>query len=637
MPEGLTLNANAADGKTTCSDADARFGSEDAAQCPEFSKVGTVVIDSSALPGPINGFVYLGDPLPGDRYRLILVADGYATHIKIAGSVFPDPVSGRIVTVFPDLPQSPLSEFRLHIFGSERGVLATPTKCGRYAVRSTFTPWDASLSEQQATQFFTIDSGPGGSPCPGSNRPFNPRLEAAAHGNTAGAFTPFTLEAARADGDQNLAQINVKAPPGFSASLKGIPYCPESAIAGLAGTTGRGEQSNSACPAASQVGTVVAAAGAGSRPVYVNGKVYLAGPYKGAPVSLEVVVPIVSGPYDLGNVGVRVATYVDPVTAQITTVSDPLPQIMGGIPFRTKSFHVDLARSNFALNPTNCDPMSLEASLFGDEGAKASFRPHFQVANCAALPFDPRLRIKLSGGLERRGHPAIHADFTNVFGSANPRSVTVTLPRGELLDNSHINTVCTRVQFAAGSCPSGSLIGTAEVVSPLLDDPLDGKVYLRSSDHRLPDFVVDLTGQFDFEVSAQVDSVNGRLRTNFETLPDVPVSRFTLDLLGGRKGLLQNSEALCGKTKRAEVELVGHNGVVSTVRPKLKTGCKEAKRHKRHARNKKGGVGHVKEMHRGPPGARGYWSRGRRAHRVGSCDQPVRSLQNDHGRRLDSR
>ena len=284
LPPGFSINPNAADGKTACSDLEAKFGTEEEALCPEFSKVGSLEIESSALPGPLPGFVYLGQPLPGNRYRIFLVADGFATHIKLAGTVTPDPATGQLVITFTDLPQSPLTAFDLHLFGSERGLLATPTQCGAYPVTTTFTPWDSSLGTQTSTQFFTLDSGPNGAACPGPVRPFNPSFEAASAGNTAGAHSPFAVEVTRNDGDQNLTGLTVTTPPGFAATLKGIPYCPQSALAQLANSnySGLAEQAFSACPAASQIGTAVAGAGAGTHPLYTPGKVYLAGPYKGA-------------------------------------------------------------------------------------------------------------------------------------------------------------------------------------------------------------------------------------------------------------------------------------------------------------------------------------------------------------------
>jgi hypothetical protein len=590
LPQGFSVNPNAADGKTACSNTDTAIGTRKAATCPEFAKIGTTSLNVSALPGPIPGALYLGEPLPGERYRLVLTADGFGTHVKLLGTVHADPSTGQVVISFVNLPQSPLQEFVLHIFGSERGTLATPEQCGTYPVVSEFVPWDDVLPNQVSTSFFNVETGPNGRPCPNGSRPFDPELLAGSSNPTAGMHTPFNVKVSRADGDQNLSGVTITTPPGFLATLKGVAYCPQSAIDQVSNSSYSGflEQASPSCPAASQIGTASAGAGAGTRPLYAPGRVYLAGPYKGAPLSLLVVVPAVSGPYDLGNVAIRVATYVDPVTAQVTAVSDPLPQILEGIPLRARSVEVQLDRPGFTLNPTNCDPFAIKAVISGDEGAVASPSRRYQVSNCAQLGYSPNLTLRLTGGVKRRGHPAIHAVFTARSGEANTRKVTVTLPKGELLDNAHIGTVCTRVDFAKDACPAGSQIGTAEASSPVLDEPLKGLVYLRSSPNPLPDLVMDLRGQIHVELSARIDSVKGRLRANFETVPDAPVDRVTVDLEGGSKGLLTNSESLCGQMKRANAEMEGQNGVVLTRRPKLRTSCSSKARHKRHSKRHSG-------------------------------------------------
>jgi hypothetical protein len=594
LPEGVSLNSNAADGKVSCSDAQARFGTLSEAQCPEFSKVGTAVLDSSVLPGPISGGVYIGDPKPGDRYRVILAADGFNTHVKLSGSMQPDPVTGRVTAAFVDLPQTPFEKFKLHFFGAERGILATPTHCGTYEVSTEFTPWDAELSKQNAHQFFSLTQGPEGARCPSAARPFAPSFQAGNTDNTAGAYTPFSAQISRQDGEQNLASLTVDTPPGFIASLKGVSYCPEGSVALLSspGYGGIAESLSPSCPAASRVGSVVAGAGAGTRPLHIGGSVYLAGPYKGAPLSIVVAIPAVSGPYDLGNVAIRAAVFVDPVTAKVTTVSDPLPQIIEGVPLRTRSILVSLDRPGFTLNPTNCDRRSVNATVGGSEGGTANLTSHFQVANCSALDYQPNLKLSASGGFMRRGHPAIHAEFTARPGEANTRRVTVTLPKGEQLDNSHIETVCTRVAFAADSCPKGSAIGSAEVTTPLLDAPLNGRVYLRSSSHRLPDLVVDLRGQIDVELSAAIDSVNGRLRASFTNVPDALVTSFSLDLLGGKRGLVVNSTDLCKTSRRSSVTLKSQNGAVLRRQPKVAVPCGTAatRRHRQRHRGDRGGV-----------------------------------------------
>jgi hypothetical protein len=587
LPEGFSINPNAADGKTSCTDEEAGFGTEAGADCPEYAKVGTDVIDSSALPGPISGAIYLGAPQPGNRYRIFLTADGFGTHVKLAGSARPDPGTGRLTISFENLPQSPFRDFSMHFFGSERGLLATPTQCGTYPVNTDFTPWDNELSTQHSLSYFTVDSGPNSSSCPSTPRRFEPAFLAGTVDNTAGVHTPFTFQVKRADGDQNFEAINVTTPPGFTATLKGIPYCPQAALDELQDPsyTGLDELSQSSCPAASEVGTAVTGVGAGTHPLYTPGKVFLAGPYRGAPLSLAIVVPAVSGPYDLGNVAVRVAIRVNPVTAQITAVSDEIPHILDGIPLRLRSIQVKLDRKQFGLNPTNCDPFSVETSLAGNEGAVATPSAAFQVANCTDLAFGPKLGLHFSGATKRRGHPDLRAVLRAQPGEANISKVVTTLPSTELLDNAHIQSPCTGVQYAQDACPAGSRIGSVTAESPLLGQALSGPVYLRSGKHKLPDLVAQLNGQVDIELVGRIDSPKGAgLRTSFETVPDVPVTRFVLSLEGGKKGLLQSSADLCKSPGSVTVQMTGQNGAVANSKRKPQVSCGSSASRKRHER-----------------------------------------------------
>lgn len=584
LPPGFTLNPSAADGKLACPASLTGVGTLLGAECPEFSKIGSITLDVAALPAPIPGSLYLLESKPGERFRVLIAADGFATHVKLVGRLDTDPQTGQATVVFDHLPQSPLQGFDVHVFGSERGLFASPAKCGTYPVQTTFTPWNNTLTQRKLESFMTFTSGPGGAECSPGARPFSPTVEAGSENSTAGRHAPFSLILRRADGDQNLTGFDVSTPPGFTASLKGVPYCPQSALDQLnAGRPGLEEESTPACPSASQVGTAVGGVGAGSHPLYVDGKVYLAGPYKGEPLSLEVVFPAVSGPYDLGVVAVRAAVHVDPVTAQVTTTSDPLPQIVEGVPLRARYIRVNLDRPDFALNPTDCEPFSVNTTLRGDEGGSTGLSQHYQATDCAALPYEPKLNLTLTGGLNRRGHPAIHATLTAQPGEANSKVISVALPKGEQLDNSHLETVCTRPDFAADACPAGSQVGNVEVETPLLDEPLKGFAYLRSSSQGLPDLALKLKGQVEVEAVARIDSVNEGLRSTFQTVPDIPFSKITLNLAGGKKGLLQNSETLCGRVKRATTHLIGQNGQEVNTKTKLQYSCGKA-RHKRHHR-----------------------------------------------------
>jgi hypothetical protein len=583
MPEGFSINPNAADGKAACTDAQAAFGTKGPAECPETSKVGTLEIDSSALPAPIGGAIYLGEPKPGNRYRLLLVADGFATHVKLPGTARLDSQTGQVVVAFEDLPQTTFQRFNMHFFGSERGLLATPTMCGTYPVSASFEPWNSALPNQVSTSSFTIDSGPDGSSCPDSPRPFDPSFLAGMADNTAATHSPFSVKLTRADGDQFLSSLHITTPPGFSATLAGVPYCPEAALAVLGdpGYAGLAEQARPTCPGASQIGTALTSEGAGSQPLHTPGKVYLAGPYHGAPLSLVVVVPAVSGPYDLGNEVVRTAIHIDPTTAQITAVSDQIPAILEGIPLRMRSILINLDRPNFTLNPSNCNPLSVNARIFGDLGAATRVSSHYQVSNCGILPFSPKLSIRMSGPSKRLGHPGLLATTNANPGDANIARVSVALPRTLQLDQSRINAPCTRVQFAAAACPDKSVLGAATARTPILDAPLSGPVYLVTSNHKLPDLVASLSGQVDIDLRGRIDSKDNRLRTTFETVPDVPVTSFRLDLDGGTRGLIINSSDLCNGAGRAVAKVTGQNGRRADQKPRLRVACANASHEKR--------------------------------------------------------
>jgi hypothetical protein len=586
LPEGFTINPTAADGKEACTDVQGAFGTEAPANCPENAKIGTLTIDSSALPAPIDGAIYLGESKPGDKYRLFLAASGFSTHVKLAGSVRPDPATGRLVVTFPDLPQSPFSEFDMHFFGSERGLMATPTQCGSYEVRARFVPWDGELEAQESTSAFSIDAGPGGSPCPGPVRPFSPTLQAGSADNTASAVTPLKLQVTRRDGDQNLDRLRIDLPPGLVPAPKGVAYCPEPAIAGVAFSPGLSELAAPSCPVSSLIGTVASGQGAGSKPLHVSGRVYLAGPYNGAPLSILVVVPAVSGPYDLGTVAVRAAAHVDPTTAQVSVASDAIPQIIDGIPLRIRSLQFRIDRPDFTRNPTNCDPFAVGSAITGNQGGLATPSTHFQVANCTDLGFAPRLATRLSGATKRAGHPTLRTVLKTKRGDANISRVSVALPPTTILDNSNIGSSCTRPQLAADSCPANSVYGHAVARTPLLDGPLEGNVYLAAGDNRLPDLVIALRGQIDINLRGRIDTAkNSGIRTTFETVPDAAVESFQLTIPGGKDGLLINSENVCSIKPRATIRMRGQNGKTTSARQRLRTPCgKKLKRAKRHRR-----------------------------------------------------
>ena len=564
LPKGFTINPASADGLQACTSQQIGLSDGSDPACPESAKLGTVEVETPLLETPLRGSVYQAaqaDNPFNSLLALYVVAQGNEQTIKLAGEITADPDSGQLKVVFRDNPRLPFETLTMRLKGGSRAPLVTPSACGTYTTQAEFASWSQPNRWVSSPSRFTIDQS-----CDLASQ-FRPGFEAGMRNPTAGAHSPFALRVTRPDGQQNLARIEATLPEGLSATLKGVPLCPEASAP------------SSDCPAASQVGTTTVGAGAGASPLYVPqaGKAptaaYLAGPYGGAPYSLVVKVPAQAGPFDLGTVAVRNALHVDPVTAQVTAKSDPLPQILQGVPIAYRDVRVDVDRSGFALNPTSCDPMSVESTITSAQGAIANPSSRFQVANCERLAFKPKLSLKVSGGMKRGDYPKLRAVLKAKPGEANIGKVSVALPHSEFLAQSHIRTICTRVQYAADACPAGSIYGKGRAFTPLLDQPLEGPVYLRSSNNPLPDLVIALKGQIEVDLVGRIDQVNGGIRNTFETVPDAPVSKFVLTMQGGKKGLLENSRNLCKGAARATVRMDGQNGKAHDARPVLSNSC----------------------------------------------------------------
>jgi hypothetical protein len=573
LPQGVVVSPSSSSGLGACDTGEIGIGTASEPNCPDSSKIGTVRITTPLLEEPMTGFVYLAKPTSRQLLKVYLVAEGSGVVIKLLGTVDPDPNTGQLTATFDNNPQLPFNDVLVNFKDGPRAPLVNPPTCGVATTTATFSAWSGATAS--SSDSFEVSGDGHGSACPPHG--FAPGFSAGTVNPVAGSSSPFVLRLTRSGQDQQLSTIVAALPNGLLASLKGIPYCGDAELASISGEEGTGaaQLAGPSCPATSQVGTVTVGAGAGSNPFYLStGKAYLAGPYKGAPLSLAVVTPALAGPFDLGNAVVRSALRVDPETAQVTAVSDPLPTILHGIPLDLRDVRVDLDRPDFTRNPTSCDPTSVDGTIGSVAGASAAVSDRFQVADCAALGFGPELSLALKGKTRRAGHPALTATL-RAKGQANIGRVSVALPHSEFLAQEHIRTVCTRVQFAASACPKASIYGYAEAKTPLLDKPLKGPVYLRSNggERVLPDLVAALHGQIDVDLVGYIDSHGGGIRTTFQSVPDAPVSRFTLRMKGGSRGLLVNSTNICRSTNRATVKMDGQNGKIHDSHPVLRNSC----------------------------------------------------------------
>jgi len=575
LPQGVAVNSAAADGLGVCSAEQVHFKERVAAECPENAKMAGTEIEIGGLPRRMKGAIYLREPEPGNLFRVWVVADDLGAHVKLPGQLEVDKDTGQITTVLHDTPQAPLREVKLLLKSGFRSPLMTPSSCGTYSTHYEFTPWAGGPPAIGDTQM-QIDEGCG-------EQGFAPKISAGSTDATGGAHSPFTFTLNREDGEQNLGSLEITLPRGMAATFAGIPRCE-----GAAADTGQ-------CPSGSRIGRVTASAGVGAAPLWVPqpGKrptaVYLSGPYKDAPLSIVAVVPAQAGPFDLGDQVVRSAVYVDPVTAQATAKSDPLPQIIEGVPVLYRTVNVFLDRPDFSLNPTSCASKQTTSLIHSTAGKTASPSSPYAAVDCAKLGFGPKLSFRLFGGTNRGAHPRLRTVLRTPPGGTNIAGFSVALPHSEFLDQAHIKTVCTRVQFRADQCPPGSIYGQVKATTPLISETLEGPLYLRSSDNPLPDMVAVLKGppSLPVEVHAvgRIDSVNGGIRATFDSVPDAPVSEIVASFPGGKKGLMVNSTNLCAQVNRVTAKFTAHNGKRATLRPAMQNSCKKKKgagRHKRH-------------------------------------------------------
>ncbi len=609
LPKGMGVNPAAAPNLHVCTEDQFNKGNRDPVGCPANSKVGTVAIDTPPLPdGTLVGNVYLGeqlsrDPLSGNVYRIFMAAESEARglSVRLIGNVVADPQTGQLTAEVREAPQVPFDLVRVKLDGGSQAPLSSPPTCGPNSTGHAMTAWSGTLDSGPVDPGFTLSKAPGGGACAKTmaERPFAPSFAAAPKDNVAATYTPFSTRIVRSDGQQELKGVDITLPPGATAKLAGVPYCPPSDLAEAAKRSGAAERKNSSCPDNSQVGVVVATAGTGPSPLRIEGKAFLSGRYKGAPVSLSVITPAVAGPFDLGNVVVRVPLRLHPETARITADSDPIPDVFGGAKLSLRSVFVNVNRKEFTLNGTNCSKLATTGALRGggadptNPAAFSSFAVSdpFQAVKCKRLKFRPKLHLRLFGKTKRAQQPKLRATLKARPGQANIRRAVVALPNALFLDQSSLATVCTRVQFAADRCPKRSIYGRARAFTPLLGKPLAGPVYLRSSNNPLPDLVAHLEGQVEIDLVGKIDSFRGGIRTTFGRVPDVPVSKFTMVLPGGKKGLLVASRDLCKGKVKALVRLKAQNGKKLNRRQTLRTPCKKKASGKAKSGGRGGGRG----------------------------------------------
>ncbi len=583
LPSGLSISPSAGDGLQGCSDAQIALSSAKLGSCPVASQIGTVKVTTPLLPEALEGQVFLGTPhcdpctdadaSDGNMYRIFLQFEGAGVVVKQEGKIFTNSSTGQLTTTFKNIPQLPVSSVLLHFNSGLRAALATPQACGTFTSTADLTPWSSPITpDATPTSQFNVDWDGNGGACP-SVVPFAPSFSAGTSNPNAGQLSPLTVTFNREDREQDFSQIKVVTPPGLLGSLSTVPLC------------GEPQADLGTCSAASQIGSMTVAAGPGSHPYYQKGMVYLTGPYKGAPFGLSIVVPTHAGPFDLGNVVVRATIAVDRHTTALSVTTDPLPQILDGIPLRLRTTNVTIDRPGFIFNPTDCAQLHITATISGSQGAVTEESTPFAVSGCAGLPFGPKFSVATSGKTSKANGASLDAKLVFPSGpQSNIARVKVELPKQLPSRLTTLQKACPDSTFQANpaACPAGSAIGAVQAVTPILPVKLRGPVYFVShGGAAFPNLVAVLQGygvRVDL-IGETFISKKGITSSTFTNVPDVPVSSFELFLPQGKGSALAANGNLCKDKLAMPTSFVAQDGAqLKQLTPIQVTGCPKAKK-----------------------------------------------------------
>ncbi len=615
LPAGVAINPGQAAGLGECgpaedgltTEAEKAEGKEDngPAHCPNSSQVGTDEIETPLLNKPLKGNVYVMPSEP-PHIRLLVTANGEGVFAKIVGDVHLNEQTGQLVTTFSDTPELPFTDFKLSFSGGAQAALSTPVHCGSYTSTSDFTAWSSPAVEDLFPHSsFQITAGTGGGACPSSPSSFTPSMIAGSTTDQAGGFTDFSLLLTRPDDQQRVSNLQFKTPEGLLGMIGNVPLCAEAQA--NAGT----------CSSASQIGHTVVEAGPGPYPLVVpeSGQspapIYLTEGYKGAPYGLSIVVPLHVGPFTLPTQVVRAKIEVDPRTTELTITTDPLPQIIAGVPADLRAINAVIDRPGFMFNPTGCEPQSFSGTATGAEGASVPISTHFQMGSCRSLTFKPDFKVSTSGKTSRKNGASLDAKIVypkGPFGDnqasiqSNVKSIKVDLPKQLPSRLTTLQKACTAATFEANpaSCPADSKVGTATAETPVLPVTLTGPAYFVSyGGAKFPELVIVLQG-YGVTVDLHGEtfiSKAGITSSTFRQVPDVPITSFELKLPQGPFSALAANGNLCAKKLLMPTAFTGQNGaVLKQNTPISVTGCtthkttkaKKTKKHKQtNAHNKK--------------------------------------------------
>jgi hypothetical protein len=559
LPVGLVLSPGLANGLTDCTEAQFGLKEDRAPACPAASEIGDVEFVTPLI-GTLTGKVYFGTPTPTAKLRNFVSVEDPRLRVKLIGDVTADPVTGQVKNIFPDSPQVPFTEFRFHYKGGPTAVLSAPSTCGTYTATATMAPFNGGAAAVKSDTFDTIDCLPPA---------FNPALGVSSSTTAAGADTALTVSIERPDRQARLLRSTISLPPGLAGRLGAVPPC---AVA---------QARAAACSEASRVGSARVVVGNGPAPLALDARVYLTPGFDGGVAGLAIVVPAKVGPIDLGTVVTMAKLKLRPNDAGIDVETEDLPQIVDGIPTTYRSIQLTIDRPGFMLNPTSCAAQTVHGAFVATNGLGATSNATYQATDCNRLPYAPKLSATIgTPGQTKKGvKPQLTTVVTQAAGEANSRHVEVTLPDGLGANPAGLARACPAEKLEANACPQSAVVGSVRADTPLLPAPLQGPVLIvKPTGGVLPELSLELRGPISLRLRATVGfGPRGRLKTVFDAIPDVPLSRLALTLTGGKDGILTSGRDLCGASAPSfDALFQSHGGVQKTSTVNAKVPCGSA-------------------------------------------------------------
>jgi hypothetical protein len=526
LPAGLALSPGLANGLTPCTPEQFGQYEDRAPQCPASSEIGDVRFETPLL-GTLTGKVYFGTPTATAKLRNFVAVEDPRLRVKLVGDVVVDPQTGQVTNVFADAPQVPFTQFFFRYHGPPGAVLTSPQACGTYTATAIMTPFSGTAPATPSDTGDIVGCGP---------LAFTPSLGLASSTTQAGADTALTVRIERPDKQARLLRSTVSLPPGLAGRLGSVPACPVD------------QARAAACGEDSRVGSAAVVVGNGPEPLALDARVYLTQAFGGGVAGLAIVVPAKVGPIDLGTVVTLAKLKLRP-DAGIDVETEDLPQIVGGIPTPYRTIALTIDRPGFMLNPTSCAALPAHGVFTGAGGEQATADTTYQATGCDRQPYAPKLTATIGarGQTAKGSHPPVTTVVSQSAGEANSRHVEVTLPAKFGADINALRRSCPADKLEANACPQSAVVGSVRADTPLLPAPLAGPVLLVApKSGPLPELALDLHGPIDLRLRATVGFASGgRLKTVFDGIPDVPLSRLALTFTGGRNGIITSGRDLC--------------------------------------------------------------------------------------------